>query len=81
MVLQGEAAEDEENVAAPLGEVGGLKIQSNRNEIPDILDSGGLAVEPGDGDGVRGEGVDVVVREVVAVGLVLAGGDWAAARA
>jgi hypothetical protein len=73
MVLQGEAAEDEENVAAPLGEVGGLKIQSNRNEIPDILDS--------DGDGVRGEGVDVVVREVVAVGLVLAGGDWAVVRA
>jgi hypothetical protein len=76
MVLQGEAAEDEENVAAPLGEVGGLKIQSNRNEIH----SGGLAVEPGDDDGVRGEGVDVVVREVVAVGLVLAGGDWAVAR-
>jgi hypothetical protein len=44
MVLQGEAAEDEEDVVAPLGEVGGLKVQSDRNEIPDILDDGGLAV-------------------------------------
>jgi hypothetical protein len=81
MVLQGEAAEDEENVAAPLGEVGGLKIQSNRNEISDILDGGGLAVELDDGGVIRGEGVDVVVREVVAVGLVLAGGSWAVAHA
>jgi hypothetical protein len=31
MVLQGEAVEDEEDVAAPLGEVGFLEVQSNRN--------------------------------------------------
>jgi hypothetical protein len=43
MVLQGEATEDEEDVAAPLGEIGGLKVQSDRNEISDILDGGGLA--------------------------------------
>jgi hypothetical protein len=30
MVLQGEAAEDED-VAAPLGEVGFLEVQSDRN--------------------------------------------------
>jgi hypothetical protein len=75
MVLQGEATEDEEDVAAPLGEVGGLKVQSDQNEIPDVLDDDDLAVEPSDGHGVRGEEVGVVVWEVVAVGLVLAVGD------
>jgi hypothetical protein len=31
MVLQGETAEDEEDIAAPLGEVGFLEVQSHRN--------------------------------------------------
>jgi hypothetical protein len=81
MVLQGEAAEDEEDVAAPLGEVGGLKVQSDRNEIPDILDDGGLAVETSDGRGVGGERMGVVVLEVVAGGVVDASGDRAVAGA
>jgi hypothetical protein len=31
MLLQREAAEDEEEMAAPFGVVGGLEIQNNRN--------------------------------------------------
>jgi hypothetical protein len=68
MVLQGEAAEGEEEVAAPLRVVGGLEIQSDRNKVPDVLDGGGLTVKTGDGRGVGGEGrvVLVSVRVVVA---------------
>jgi hypothetical protein len=39
-----------------------------------------LTVEPGDGCGVGGEGVGVVVREVVVVCLVVAVGDSPVAR-
>jgi hypothetical protein len=65
MVLRGEAAEDEEDVAAPLREIGGLQVQNEGNEVPDVLDGGGLVVEPGDGCSVGGEGVVVVVRGIV----------------
>jgi hypothetical protein len=52
MVLQGEVAEDEEDVAAPLREIGGLQVQNEGNEVPDVLDGGSLVVELGDGRGV-----------------------------
>jgi hypothetical protein len=65
MVLQGEAAEDEQEVAAPLREVGGLEVQNKGNTIPYVLDGGGLVVEPSDGRGVRGEGVGVIILGVV----------------
>jgi hypothetical protein len=73
MVLQSEATEDEENVAAPLRVAGGLKVQGDRNEVPDVLDDGGLAVEPGNSSVVRGEGVVVIVRELIVVGRVSVG--------
>ena len=44
MILQREAAEDEEDVAAPLGVVGGLEVQNDWNQVLDVLDSGSLAV-------------------------------------
>jgi hypothetical protein len=71
VILQREAAEDEENVAAPLGVVGGLEVKNDRNQVLDVLDGGGLAVQMSDGRGFKVDGVVVVVvmRVVVAVGL------------
>jgi hypothetical protein len=68
MVLQGEAAKGEEEVAAPLRVVGGLEIQSDRNKVPDVLDSDGLTVKTRDGRDIGGEGRVVLVglRVVVA---------------
>jgi hypothetical protein len=65
VVLQGEPTQDEKDVAAPLGIVGGLKIKSDGDQILDVLDIGGLAVQMGDGCGFGGEGGAVVVRGVV----------------
>jgi hypothetical protein len=76
MVLQGEAPKDEEYVTAPLREIGGLQVQNNGNEVPDVLEGGGLVVESGDGRGVRGEGEVVVVR-----GIVISRAGFAAAAA
>jgi hypothetical protein len=50
-----------------------LKVQGDRNEIPDVLDSGGLAVEPSNNSGVGGEGVVIVIRELVVMGRIFAG--------
>jgi hypothetical protein len=61
IVLPGEAVEDEEDVATPLREVGGLKVQNDGNKISDVLDGSDLVVEPGNGHGVGGEGVVVIV--------------------
>jgi hypothetical protein len=72
MVLQGEAAEDEKDEAAPLRVVGVLEVQNNRNEIPDVLDGGGLTVEAGNVRGVGVEGVVVVVLKVVVEGVAVA---------
>jgi hypothetical protein len=44
VILQGEAVEDEEDVAAPLGVVGSLKIEDDRDQVIDILDGVSLAV-------------------------------------
>jgi hypothetical protein len=59
VVLQGEATQDEKNVAAPLGVVGGPKIKNDGNQILDVLDGGGLAVQVSDSCGFGG-GVVVV---------------------
>jgi len=64
VILQGEMAEDEEDVAAPLGVVGGLKIKNDRDEVLDVLDGGSLSVEVGDGRCFRGGGVDVVILRI-----------------
>ena len=70
VVLQREAAEDEEDVAAPPGVVGGLEVQNDRNQVLDVLDSGSLAVQVSDGRGVGGEGViAAVLRAVVVEGV------------
>lgn len=61
MVLQGKAAEDEQDVAAPLREVGSLEVYGVGKQVSNVLDGGGLAVEPGDGRCVGGVGVVVVV--------------------
>jgi hypothetical protein len=52
MVLQREASKDEEDVSAPLGVVGRLKVQNNGNQVPNVLDDGGLIVEAGNDGGV-----------------------------
>ena len=44
VILQRKAAEDEEDVAASLGVVGGLEVQNDWNQVLDVLDSGSLAV-------------------------------------
>ena len=67
VILQREAAEDEEDVAAPLGVVGGLEVQNDRNQILDVLDSSSLVVQMGDGCGVGGERVIAAVLRVVVV--------------
>jgi hypothetical protein len=64
VVLQGEAAEDEEDVAMPLGVVGGLEIKNDRNQILDVLDSSSLAVQVGDGRGLRVDEVVVVMGRI-----------------
>jgi len=64
VILQGETAEDEEDVAAPLGVVGGLKIKNDRDEVLDVLDGSSLSVEVGDGRCFRGGGVDVVILRI-----------------
>ena len=64
MILQGEMAEDEEDVAAPLGVVGGLKIKNISDEVLDVLDDSRLSVEVGDGRCFRGGGVDVVILRI-----------------
>jgi len=70
VILQREATEDEEDVAAPLGVVGGLEVQNDRNQVLDVLDSGSLAVQVSDGRGVGGEGViAAVLRAVVVEGV------------
>jgi len=70
VILQGETTEDEEHVATPLGVVG-VEVKNDGNEVLDVLDGGGLAVEVSDGSSLGGEGADVVV--VVRV-LLVAGG-------
>jgi len=67
VVLQSEAAEDEQNVATPLGIVGGVEVQNNGDEVLDVLDSGSLAVEMSDGSSFRGEGAGVVLFMVVVI--------------
>jgi hypothetical protein len=47
-------------MATPFGEIRGLEIQNNRNEIPNVLDGGSLAVQPRDGRGIGDEGGIVV---------------------
>ena len=69
MVLHREVAKDEENVAAPLGVVGGLEVQNYRNQVPDVLDSSSLVVQVSNGCGVGGDGVVAVLGDVVAEGV------------
>jgi hypothetical protein len=70
VVLQGEPAEGEEDVAAPLGVVGGLEVQNNRDQVLDVLDGGGLDVQMSHGRGIGGGGECVVV---LGGGVVVAG--------
>jgi hypothetical protein len=49
VVLQSESAEDEKDVAAPLGVVGRLQIKNDGDQVLDVLDSGGLAVQMSNG--------------------------------
>jgi hypothetical protein len=74
VVLQSKSTKDEEYVATPFGEVRGLKIQNNRNRIPDVLDGGGLAVQAGDGCVIGDEGGIIVFGlGVVVVGPMITG--------
>ena len=71
VVLQSEPSEDKEDVAAPFGVIGGLQVKDDGDQVPDILQGGGLAVQVNNGRGLRGDGARVVVgdRVVVAEGL------------
>jgi hypothetical protein len=74
VVLQSNSTKNEEHMATPFGEVRGLEIQNNWNEIPDVLDGGGLAVQSGDDRGIGDEeGVVVFGLGVVVAGPVVAG--------
>jgi hypothetical protein len=66
VILQSEAAEREEDVAAPFGEIGSLEVQNDRDKVPDVLNGSGLAVQVGDGRRVGGDGA---VQGLVVVGL------------
>jgi hypothetical protein len=68
VVSQREPTEDEEDIAAPLGVVGRLEIQNNRDQVLDVLDAGRLAVQMSDG---RDVGVDRVVIIVSGLGGVI----------
>jgi hypothetical protein len=70
MVLQGKAAEDEEEMAAPLGVVGGLQVQNNRNQVFDVLDCSSLAVQAGNSPCFRGEGEVVAIHGEIVPGRV-----------
>jgi len=61
MVLQGEATEGEQDVATPLGVVGGLQVEDDGNQILDVLHSSSLAMEASNGHGFRGDRTQVVV--------------------
>jgi hypothetical protein len=70
MVLQSELAEDEEDVTAPLGVVGGLEIKNDGNQVLHVLDNGGQAVQMSNGRGFGGdEAVIVIMRVVVPEGV------------
>ena len=62
VILQFEAAEDEENMATPLGIVGGLQIKSDGDQVLDILNCGSLAVQPSDGRGFKRAGQIIAIR-------------------
>jgi hypothetical protein len=72
VVLQCEPAEDEDDVAAPLGVVGGLEVQNNGDQVLDVLDGGGLAVQMSHGRSIGGGGERVVILGgvVVVAGMV-----------
>jgi len=69
VILEREPTEDEEDIASPLGVVGRLEVQNDRNQVPDVLDGGGLAVQASNshsvGDGVIVAGQGVVVGDEV----------------
>jgi hypothetical protein len=48
VILQGKTAKDED-VAAPLGVVGSLKIEDDRDQVLDVLHGGSLIVQVSDG--------------------------------
>jgi hypothetical protein len=70
MILQGEAAEDEEDIAAPLGIVGGLEVKNDWNQVLDVLDCSSMALQVGNGLCFRGDGEVVAVHGGVVSELV-----------
>jgi len=68
MILQGEAAEDEQDVPAPLGVVRSLKIEDDWDQVLDVLDCGGLAVETSNCRCFRRDGVGILVVQCVVGG-------------
>ena len=67
MVLQREPAKSEQKVAAPLGVLGGLELEDDGDQILDVLDGAGLAVQVRDGCCLVGDGVLVIVVGIFVV--------------
>jgi len=67
MVLQREPAKSEQKVAVPLGVLGGLELEDDGDQILDVLDGAGLAVQVHDGCCLVGDGVLVIVVGIFVV--------------
>jgi hypothetical protein len=61
MILQGEMDKDEQDIAAPLGVVGGLQIKNDWDQVLDVLHSRSLVVQMIEGSNFRGGGAGVAV--------------------
>jgi hypothetical protein len=66
-----ETAEDEENMAAPRGVVGGLQVKNDGYEVLDVLDDGSLTMHMSNDRNFRGGVVIAVEGVVVQVALAL----------
>jgi len=67
MVLQGVPTKSKEKVAAPLGVVGGLEVEDDGDQVLDVLDGAGLAVQVRNSSSLRGDRVLVVVVGFIVV--------------
>jgi len=72
MILERVAAEGEQQIAPPLGVVGRLEVEDDRDQVLDVLDRAGLAMQVRKSGGLRGSGAGVVVGEDVGGGGVRA---------
>ena len=77
MVLQGELAEDEQELLTPHGVVAGGDVEDDGDEAPDVLNRNSLGVQVQNGGRfVKQHGVVDVVDRLVVVLVRRRGGGW-----